>query len=102
MKKHDESAEPNGIDEMLPEYDFEGRQGVRGKYYQRYREGHAVRVRQEDGAVDVRHFQLEDGAVLLDPEVRAYFPDSEAVNRALRALIEIMPKRPPSTSPSRA
>ncbi len=53
-----------------------------------------MRVRQEDGSVSVRLFKLEDGAVLLDPDIRAYFPDSDAVNRALRCLIEIMPKTP--------
>lgn len=47
-------------DDMLPEYDFEGKKGERGKYYQAYRRGHAVKVREEDGAVNVRYFTLED------------------------------------------
>ncbi|HSR67423.1 MAG TPA: hypothetical protein VLU25_05730 [Acidobacteriota bacterium] len=38
--------------------------GVRGKYAKRYREGTNV--------------------VLIDPDLREVFPDSEAVNRALR------------------
>ena len=96
MKSDEEARQTDPGDEMRSEYDFSGREGVRGKYYQRYRQGHTVRVRQEDGSVSVRQYKLEDGAVLLDPDIRAYFPDSEAVNRALRGLIEIMPKQPAS------
>jgi len=53
-------------DEMKPEYDIRG--GVRGKYYERYRQGTNV--------------------VLLEPDVAAVFHDSESVNRALRVLID--------------
>jgi len=53
-------------DEMRSEYDIRG--GVRGKYYERYRQGANV--------------------VLLEPDVAAVFHDSESVNRALRVLIE--------------
>jgi hypothetical protein len=31
-------------------------------------------------------FSLEDGAIMLDPDLRLRFPDSESVNRALRSL----------------
>lgn len=48
--------------EMRDEYDFRG--GVRGKYAERYARGTNV--------------------VLLDPDVAEIFPDSAAVNRALR------------------
>ena len=58
------NAEPN---EMRPEYDIRG--DVRGKYYERYREGTNV--------------------VLLEPDVAAVFRDSESVNRALRTLIDV-------------
>ncbi len=88
-------AEATPGDEMLPEYDFTG--GLRGKHYQAYRSGHTVTVHQADGATIVQHFTLEDGAVMLDPEVREYFPDSEAVNKALRALISIIPKKSVTT-----
>ena len=54
-------------DEMRPEYDISG--GVRGKYYDRYREGTNV--------------------VLLERDVAAVFQDSESVNRALRMLIDV-------------
>lgn len=54
-------------DEVLPEYDFTG--AVRGKYYERYRQGTNV--------------------VLLDPDVAAVFRDSVAVNDALRRLVSL-------------
>jgi hypothetical protein len=79
--------------DMLPEYDFSGKKGVRGKYAQAYQQGHTVRVRQEDGTVVTQYFTLEDGAVLLTPDVREYFPDSESVNRALRGLISLIPQK---------
>ena len=72
--------------EMRAEYDFS--RGVRGKHYRRYRKGHAVRIRQEDGAVAMQYFTQEDGSVMLDPDVKAKFPDSGSVNRALRTLIQ--------------
>ena len=79
--------------EMLPEYDLRGKKGVRGKYYRAYRQGHTVRIYQDDGTVSVQHFTLEDGAVMLEPDVRQYFPDSEAVNHALRTLIALVPAK---------
>lgn len=57
--------------EMLPEYDFRG--GIRGKYYER--------------ALKAKNF------VVLDPDVLEVFPDSEAVNDALRVLIRVASKR---------
>jgi hypothetical protein len=67
MKK---AAKAKGDPDMLAEYDFS--QGVRGKYAQRYAEGTNV--------------------VVLSPDVAEFFPDSEAVNTALRALVEIARK----------
>jgi len=66
-------------------YDFS--QGIRGKHYRAYRAGHIVRVRKADGSIEERHFTLEDGAVVLDPDLKIRFPNSEAVNKALRSLI---------------
>src|SRR5574341_382121 len=57
----------NSDDDMLPEYDFTG--AVRGKYYERYRQGTNV--------------------VLLDPDVAEAFRDSASVNDALRLLISL-------------
>ncbi len=71
---------------MKKEYDFAD--GVRGKHYQAYRKGHTVRVRKKDGAETVQYFTNEDGAIMLDPDLKAYFPDADAVNRALRTLIK--------------
>ncbi len=56
-------------DDLRPEYDFaQMKDGVRGKYLERYRQG--------------------TNLILLDPDVAAAFPDAEAVNTALRQLIE--------------
>jgi len=71
--------------EMREEYDFSA--GTRGKHHQAYRHGHTVRVIKADGGVEVRQFTLADGAVMLDPDIRARFPDSAAVNSALRAIV---------------
>lgn len=79
--------------DMLPEYDFSGKKGVRGKYYHAYQQGHTVKIHQEDGSVITQYFTLEDGAVLLAPDVREYFPDSESVNQALRGLIGLIPRK---------
>ena len=78
-------------DEMLPEYDFSG--GVRGKHYQAYQRGYQVIIHKMDGTTEVRDFALPEGTVVLDPDIRAYFPDSEAVNRTLRGLISLMPQQ---------
>lgn len=75
---------------MLPEYDFSG--GVRGKHYKAYRRGHTVKIRQADGTVSIHYFKPEEGAVMLEPDVREYFSDSATVNKALRTLIELIPK----------
>lgn len=88
--QHNSDAERD----MLPEYDFSDKEGVRGKYYQTYRQGHRVRVTQEDGSVITHYFTLKDGAVLLAPDLQRYFPDSESVNQALRSLIQLIPKEP--------
>ena len=61
--------------EMLDEYDFS--KGERGKYAKRYAEGTNV--------------------VVLDPDVAAVFPNAEAVNEALRALVKIAHKSAPRT-----
>lgn len=91
-----EISEPADVenDDMRPEYDFQNMKGgVRGKYYKAYRAGHTVKTHKADGMTIVQHFQLEDGAVLLEPDVREYFPDSEAVNKALRCLIPLLPPK---------
>ncbi len=63
----------NSDDDLLPEYDFTG--AVRGKYYERYRQGTNV--------------------VILDPDVAAVFKDSATVNDALRLLVSLAEAKVP-------
>ncbi len=76
---------------MQPEYDFSG--GVRGKHFRAYREGHTVTVHKEDGTTVTQQFKPDADAIILEPDVQEYFPDSEAVNRALRSLIALIPQK---------
>jgi len=89
MKKANSSHK----DDMLSEYDFKGKKGVRGKYAKSLKQGYSVRVTNEDGTITVKQFVLRENAVVLDPDVKVYFPDSESVNRALRSLIELIPEK---------
>ena len=57
-------SEEKSVNEMRPEYDFS--EGERGKYARRFQEGTNV--------------------VVLEPDVAAAFPTSEAVNAALRRV----------------
>lgn len=91
MKKEHPKTAALSDDDMRPEYDFRG--GVRGKHYLAYQQGHTVKVHNADGTVEVHEYTLRDGAVLLAPDVREYFPDSEAVNTALRTLISLVAKK---------
>ncbi len=60
-------------DELRPEYRREDLgQGVRGKYFESYRKG--------------------SNLVLLSPDVAKVFPTEEAVNEALRSLIDLAQK----------
>jgi len=58
-------------DDLRPEYDLGQllKDGVRGKYADRYREG--------------------TNLVLLEPDVADAFPTGEAVNKALRLVIQL-------------
>ncbi len=56
--------------DMMEEYNFSN--GIRGKYASKYQEG--------------------TNLVVLEPELLEYFPDSIAVNEALRSLSIIMKK----------
>lgn len=62
-----QESEATVNDEMRPEYDFSG--GVRGKYYEAYKQSSNV--------------------VVLDPDVAEIFRDSASVNEALRLLAKI-------------
>ncbi|WP_240695920.1 hypothetical protein [Candidatus Chloroploca sp. Khr17] len=91
----DKTPDHRDDEDMLPEYDFSGKTGVRGKYYQRMRDGYAIRVHQIDGTTTIQHITRPEGSILLDRDVQAYFPDAEAVNTALRALIQLIPNKKP-------
>ncbi|MBA3533001.1 MAG: hypothetical protein H0T73_13840 [Ardenticatenales bacterium] len=76
---------------MRPEYNFEG--GVRGKYAKRMREeGYTLRVYHNDGTFTERQI-LGEKMVVLDADVWEYFPDSQAVNHALRTLIALVAEK---------
>ncbi len=72
-------ARPHATDpDLLPEYDFSG--GERGRYAKRFAQG--------------------TNLVRLDEDVAEVFPDSESVNRALRALAEVVrAAAKPTTAP---
>jgi hypothetical protein len=57
-------------DELRPEYDLSKLKGaVKGKYAKRYKAG--------------------TNLVLLSPDIAEYFPNEQAVNSALRSLVDI-------------
>lgn len=86
------SSEPIQDAEMRPEYDFQG--AVCGKHYKPLHEGYSVHIHQPDGTTETQHYVMTEGTVLLQPDVRKYFPDSDAVNSALRSLIALMEVMP--------
>jgi hypothetical protein len=90
--KHPQDVEP---DTLRPEYDLSRlmQVGERGKYHKALRKGYTRTVQHKDGTKEVTHFRPLRGTVHLDPDVQAYFPDSEAVNAALRGLIALIPAK---------
>jgi hypothetical protein len=85
------TIDPKDYDDgMLPEYDFKGQKPIRGKYYRARQKGYTVRIHNEDGTVTEKHY---GPMITLDPDVAAYFPDSESVNNALRTLIALVPEK---------
>jgi hypothetical protein len=77
--------------DMRAEYDFTG--GVRGKHYGAMHAGYTITIHKADGTTVVKDVMPKKGVVVLEPDIRAYFPDSESVNRALRCLIPLLPKK---------
>lgn len=66
MKK---KTDQNPSDDLRPEYDFASMKGgVRGKYVKRYRAGTNI--------------------VLVEPDVAEAFPTEDAVNEALRGVLD--------------
>jgi len=67
MKK--KPIEQRSYDDLRPEYDLASMKGgIRGKYYEQYRKGSNV--------------------VLLQPDVAEAFPSEDAVNEALRGILQ--------------
>jgi hypothetical protein len=77
--------------DMRTEYDFTG--GVRGKHHRAMQAGYSVTVHQADGTTVTKEVAPTEGTVVLEPDIRAYFPDSESVNKALRCLIPLLSTR---------
>jgi len=72
----------NGLGQMRAEYEFDYSRAERGRYYKRL---------------------LKEGAnvVVLDRDVAKEFPDSAAVNRALRAVLKDKGGRRAARRPAR-
>jgi len=64
------AKEKETTDELRSEYDFDYSKAVRGKYYKRL---------------------ISEGAnvVMLEPDIAKSFVDSDAVNKALRSLLDL-------------
>lgn len=75
---------------MRAEYDFID--GVRGKHYRAMEGGYTITIHKEDGTTITKNITPKEGEVVLEPDIRAYFPDSKSVNRALRCLIPLLQK----------
>lgn len=52
-----------------------------------------ISIERADGVTIVQYITWTAGAVILDPDVQAYFPDPESVNTALRTLIRLIPAK---------
>ena len=72
---------------MLPEYDFRGKKGVRGKYAEAMKKGYTIRTFKEKKVASETHY------VAIESDVHEYFPDSNSVNGALRKIISLVPGR---------
>jgi hypothetical protein len=77
--------------DMRTEYDFRG--GMRGKHYKAMQAGYTITIHKADGTTIVKDIMPKEGAVVLEPDIQAYFPDSESVNRTLRCLIPLLPQK---------
>ena len=92
MKKKALLKSPATLDgnAMRAEYDFSD--GVRGKHYKARLNGYTIKIHKKDGTTLIKHVKRE-GGIALEPEVRKYFPNSRAVNHALRTLITLFPEK---------
>jgi hypothetical protein len=73
--------------EMQSEYDFTDKKGIRGKYHKAYKEGHSVRIFDGEKIISDEYFAA------IEADVREFFPDSKAINKALRSLMKLTPSK---------
>jgi hypothetical protein len=85
--KRNPSKPSRQTDKMRKTYDFSA--GIRGKHAQAMQAGYTIRIHAPDGTVSEKQVPPRS-LVSLEPDVQAFFPDSEAVNHALRTLIELL------------
>ena len=90
MKKRTSNKQVDALADMRPEYDFTS--GVRGKHHKALQEGYTIGIHKAEGTIVEKYVGCK-GTVALAPDVREYFPSSKAVNRALRTLIYIVPRK---------
>ena len=83
-----QDSNPPTETEMRPEYDFKA--AVRGCHHKPLHKGYTVQIHHADGTTTQQQHILPEGVVWLDPDVRQHFPDSEAVNKALRSLAVLL------------
>ncbi len=91
MKKEVNKMAQLENNDMRAKYDFSS--GVRGKHYRAMQAGYTITVHEANGTTVVKDVTPKEGSVILEPDVRAYFPDSESVNRALRCLIPLLSQK---------
>jgi uncharacterized DUF497 family protein len=97
MKKEISKTKPiNKDDEMRSEYDFTS--AVRGKHYRAMQAGYTITIHRADGTILVKEVKPVKGAIVLEPDVQKYFPDSDSVNATLRSLIRLLPHKKKSIS----
>jgi hypothetical protein len=82
MKK---TIEQNQVSEMRSEYDFSN--GIRGKHYASFRNGHTVKIIKKSGKPQLTYFTQKEGSIMLDPDIQKHFHSSKSVNNALREYI---------------
>ncbi len=63
------------------------------KHDKQYQKGHTVTILHQDETKTTDEFKPEkqDNVIILDPDVKKYFPNSESVNSTLRSLIKLIP-----------
>ena len=101
MKKT-QTAKPqkNHSDDLRPHYDFDYTKAKPNRFAKARngkarvsRQRHKVTIHKSDGTSEVRYVRSDEDAVILEPDVRKYFPNSAAVNKALRGLIALAPRK---------